>query len=382
MLHYPKLSIPDEAIGDFFDFDMSENIDNKFMRQALRLALKGRGYVSPNPRVGAVIVDKDNRIIGKGFHVAFGQPHAEAEAIADCRGLDMRGSTLYVNLEPCCHQGKTPPCTKAIIKAEIKRVVIAISDPNPKVNKCGIFELKNVGIDVTIGTLTDEARYLNRGYLSVRERGRAWCAAKVALSIDGKMANPEGQSKWITGPEARKLAHVLRADHDGVMVGGGTLRNDDPELTVRDAEGPNPVRIILAPHYGIPPDCKISKTVSHARTILVTSEDFKGEVAGGIEILRMEDTGNGSIDSLKLLQRLPEVDVQSLMIEGGSGVLSSFMQVGVIDEITAGYAPSIVGNGISPFEGFKPESWNDRPNFVVDKVKRYGKDVVITYSRK
>jgi len=361
---------------------MSENTDIKFIRQALRLALKGRGYVSPNPRVGAVIVDKDNKVVAKGFHAFYGQPHAEAAAIADCRSGDLQGSTLYVNLEPCCHQGKTPPCTKAIIKTGIRRVVIAISDPNPKVNKCGITELKNAGIEVSMGTLADEARYLNRGYLSIRERGRAWCSAKVALSVDGKMANPEGQSKWITGPEARKLAHALRADHDGVMIGGGTLRNDNPELTVRDAKGPNPIRIILAPHYGIPHDSKISNTANESRIILVTSNDFNGDVVDRIEILRMQTNSDGLINPKELLQRLPEFGVQSLLIEGGSEVLSSFMQAGVIDEITVGYAPSIIGKGISPFEKFKPVSWENRPRFTASKVKRFGEDVIITYSRK
>jgi diaminohydroxyphosphoribosylaminopyrimidine deaminase/5-amino-6-(5-phosphoribosylamino)uracil reductase len=361
---------------------MSDNLDIKFMRQALRLALKGRGHVSPNPRVGAVIVDNDNRVIGRGYHSQYGQPHAEAEAITDCRDTDLRGSTLYVSLEPCCHQGKTPPCTKAIIKAGIKRVVIAISDPNPKVNKCGISELKNAGIEASIGILADDARYLNRGYLSARERGRAWCAAKVALSIDGKMANPEGQSKWITGAKARRFAHALRADHDGVMIGGGTLRNDDPELTVRDAKGSNPVRIILAPHYGIPIDSKISKTADKIRTILVTSDNFNGDVTESIEIMKLQTNGDGKINPLDLLERLPEIGIQSLLVEGGSGVLSSFMQADVIDEIITGYAPSIIGNGISPFEGFKPVSWENRPRFMVKKVKRFGEDVVITYGRK
>ncbi|MCF7811116.1 bifunctional diaminohydroxyphosphoribosylaminopyrimidine deaminase/5-amino-6-(5-phosphoribosylamino)uracil reductase RibD [bacterium] len=361
---------------------MKQNSDIKYMRQTLRLALKGRGGVSPNPRVGAVIVDKNGRILGKGYHSQYGQPHAEAEAIADSGGSDLRGSTLYVNLEPCCHQGKTPPCTKAVIKAGISRVVIAISDPNPKVNLCGISELKNAGIESTIGVLAEEARYLNRGYLSVRERRRAWCAAKVALSIDGKMANPEGLSKWITGAEARKYAHALRADHDGVMIGSGTLKNDNPELSVRDAKGPNPVRIIIAPHFGIPANYKISKTADEMRTILVTSDDFKGVVADGIEIFRMQTDNGGKINPLELLQRLPEVGVQSVLIEGGSGVLSSFMQADLIDEIVAGYAPSVIGNGISPFEGFKPVSWENRPKFTVKKVKRFGEDVVITYRRK
>ena len=354
------------------------------MRRVLRLALKGRGHVSPNPRVGAIIVSPDGRVLGTGYHSRFGEQHAETAAIEACNGQDLRGAALYVNLEPCCHEGKTPPCCTAIIKAGIERVVASTTDPNAQVYGRGFAMLKSAGIKVDVGILASEARYLNRGYFSSRERGRAWCAVKVALSLDGKMAAPDGQSKWITGTEARKLAHAMRADHDGVLVGSGTVRLDNPELTVRSVRGPNPVRIILAPNTGIPEGCKLAKSASSVRTIIVAAGEKNppGSDIRGIEILRLPNRGNGRIDPEDLLTRLPLIGVQSLLIEGGSSVLSSFMKADQIDEISIGIAPSIVGKGISPFEHFSPSSWEERPKFFVNSIKRYGKDIVIRFSRK
>ncbi len=362
---------------------MSGNTDKHIMRRALKLALKGRGHVSPNPRVGAVITAPDGTIIGEGCHTHFGGLHAEAAALKACDGKDTRGATIYVNLEPCCFQGKTPPCTTAIIKSGIRRVVAAVPDPDPRVNGRGFAALREAGVRVEVGVLADEARHLNRGYFSARERGRAWCAVKVALSLDGKMAALDGESKWITGPEARKLTHALRADHDAVMVGAGTVRHDNPQLTVRSVRGPSPARIILAPHFGIPPDSKLAESAAQIRTILVTTEtaDPPGADDKTIELLRMKENKFGMIDPEELLSRLVDFGIQSLLIEGGSRVLSSFMQADLIDEISVGYAPSVIGQGISPFEDFNPVSWSGRPRFRIARIKHYGEDVVITYNR-
>ena len=362
---------------------MSNHLDKVLMHRALKLALRGRGMVSPNPRVGAVISTPAGEILGEGFHDYFGGPHAEVVALNACRDVSTRGATLYVSLEPCCFHGKTPACSDVIIRAGIGRVVAATGDPNPRVNGCGFEALKRAGIEVEIGVLQSEARHLNRGYFSLRERGRAWCAVKVALSLDGKMAAPDGQSKWITGIEARKLAHALRADHDAVMVGSGTVERDDPELTVRHVRGISPTRLILAPRSGIPPDSKLAKTASQLQTILVVAGNHlpSGSDMGCIGLLKLTDRGDGQIDPLEFLKELPEIGILSVLIEGGSGVLSSFMQADLIDEISIGIAPSVVGQGISPFERFLPPSWDGRPRYCISCIKRYGEDVVITFNR-
>jgi len=353
------------------------------MRRAFKLALRGRGHVSPNPRVGAVVVAPDGKVLGEGCHSNYGGSHAEVAALTACRGKDTRGAAMIVNLEPCCFYGKTPPCSEAIIQAGIERVVAATVDPDPMVNGNGLAALDAAGIEVVSGVLSEAARYLNRGHFCRHEHGRAWCAVKVAVSIDGRMASPDGSSKWITGPATRRLAHAMRADHDAVLVGGGTVQYDDPELTVRSVRGPNPTRIVLSPHYGLPPGSKLARSAASVRTMLVVADSTEpaGIGSDGVELLRMPDSGDGRIDPEALLRRLPEFGVLSLMVEGGAGVLSSFMQAGVIDEIAVCMAPSVIGRGISPFEQFIPDSWEGRPRYVVRSVRRYDGDVVIIFHR-
>ncbi|MDP8228978.1 MAG: bifunctional diaminohydroxyphosphoribosylaminopyrimidine deaminase/5-amino-6-(5-phosphoribosylamino)uracil reductase RibD [Candidatus Electryoneaceae bacterium] len=355
------------------------------MRRTFRLAVRGRGNVSPNPRVGAIILSPNGRIIGEGYHTHFGGPHAEVAAIEAIRRKNIRNATLIVNLEPCCSHGKTPPCVDAIIRSGmIGTVVIATTDPDPNVDGKGIVALREAGLKVDVGLLSDQARYLNRGFFSYKLQQRAWCAAKVAVSLDGKMADPNGYSKSITGPQSRKKVHLLRADHDGILVGGRTVINDDPQLTVRSAtRGPDPIRVILAPHTGIPPNSQIANSLKTVRTILIALEslDPPGCDLDGIEVIRLPDSGDGRIDPELLLQKLPEYGVTSLLIEGGSEVLSSFMQAGVIDEITVCIAPSVIGNGISPFEGFLPKSWDERPQYIAGRARKYGSDTAITFRK-
>lgn len=353
------------------------------MQRALNLAMKGRGEVSPNPRVGAVILSADGHVIGEGFHQHFGEPHAEVMALNSCRGRDLTGSTMYVTLEPCCTHGKTPPCVEAIIPSGIRKVVVATKDHDPRMLGKGIDILRQAGIEVELGLLGSKARYMNRGFFSYHSRGRAWCSVKIALSLDGKMAAPNGHSQWITGPEARKLAHALRADHDGVMVGANTVRNDNPELTVRSVKGINPVRVILAPHGGIPPDGKLAQTADKVRTVLITMDSCAtpGTDFDSIETLTLPDRGDGKIDPDLLLRELPKLGILSLLIEGGSGVLSTFMQADVIDEISVGIAPSVIGEGISPFERFVPTTWDERPRYVAGPARKYGNDTVVVFQR-
>ncbi len=362
---------------------MPDNLYQKMMQRAVYLARKGHGSVSPNPKVGAVIISPDGLVIGEGYHQRYGDLHAEAAAIKACADKNLEGATLFVNLEPCCHHGKTPPCTDAIIERRIGEVIIATLDPNPKMNGKGVEKLREAGIKVELGILEDEARYLNRGYLSCRLRNRAWCAVKVAVSLDGRIADPTGQSKWITGYKARRLAHELRADHDGIMVGGGTVRFDNPELTVRSVPGVNPVRIVLSPHFGIPADSKLARSSEKVRTILITGGSEESPVGDikSIEVIRMPQRADGTIDPVDILQELPKHGILSLLIEGGATVLSSFMSAGIIDEIYVGIAPSVIGKGISPFDTFSPESWDLRPRYITHSVERLGDDVVVRYRK-
>ncbi len=357
--------------------------DLTYMRRALKLADKGKGSVSPNPRVGAVIVNADGKIIGEGYHAKYGEDHAEVRALKAARGKLTADATIYVTLEPCCHHGKTPPCAEAIAQAGIKRVVVATTDPNPKVNGKGIEYLTKAGVTVEVGLLEDQARYENRGYFSHRTRHRAWCAAKIALSLDGKMANPESFSKWITCEAARKLAHTFRADHDGILVGGGTVRNDNPELTVRMTKGSHPTRFILSPNFGIPHGSHLARTVKEVPTYLLTTENSKpqGLDIDGLNVVTFPENSDGRIDPVQILQKLPRLGILSLMIEGGSQVLSSFMAAGMIDELFVVYAPSVIGVGISPFESFKPESWDWKPRYTCSSIKRVGSDLAVQYTR-
>ena len=243
--------------------------DEWYIRRTLRLAARAQGMTSPNPMVGAVIV-KNGEILSEDYHRKPGTLHAEALAIATA-GKEAKGSTLYVNLEPCCHTEKrTPPCAKTIIHAGIKRVVIGMTDPNPKVSGKGISELKDAGIEVTSGVLENEARKLNEAYTKYITTGKPFVTLKVAMTLDGKIATPEGQSKWITGEQARKKVHTLRSRADAIMTAIGTVKADDPQLTVRMKKGKNPLRIVIDPNLEIPLHAKILRTPPP--TIIVTRE--------------------------------------------------------------------------------------------------------------
>jgi len=352
------------------------------LTRCLELASKGRGHVSPNPRVGAVLLSSAGVVVAEGYHRCYGEVHAEVVAMTSCTRDKSQGGTLFINLEPCCYTGHTPPCTDAIVSAGIKRVVISTSDPNPKVNGKGIKFLREQGILVSIGTNSKEAEYFNRGYFNYILRQRSWCAAKIALSIDGKMANKSGLSKWITGNEARRAAHAMRADHDGIMVGRKTVQLDNPELTVRMTDGPNPVRIVLTATGKIPTNSAIASTTSMVRTIMVVDEkSVIDKDLSNIELLRLPCNEHGEIDPRLILQELPGYGVLSVLIEGGAGVLSSFMNADLLDEISIGTAPTIIGEGISPMEHFAPTSWAQRPKYSLKSYNKAGSDLITTYIR-
>lgn len=326
----------------------SRREDEYFMSRALSLALRGMGRTSPNPMVGCVIV-RDGRIIGEGFHHACGSDHAEVDALknAASRGEDVRGATVYVSLEPCCHHGRTPPCAHRLVSEGVGRVVAAMTDPNPKVSSGGLAVLRSAGIDVSVPCLEDEAKKLNRGFIRVQTLGRPWISIKAAAGLDGRTALSNGESKWITSPEARQLAHLMRASHDAVMVGVGTVLADDPELTVRSTDGANPLRVIIDSNLRTPVSAKALR--AEGRCVIMTACGDMDKIsrlkdAGAeVEVLPSRD---GRADLGEAVTRLAGMGVLSVMVEGGAVLQTSLIRAGLADSLSLFTAPRIMGSGI------------------------------------
>jgi diaminohydroxyphosphoribosylaminopyrimidine deaminase/5-amino-6-(5-phosphoribosylamino)uracil reductase len=319
------------------------NKDISFMRRALALAAKANGMTSPNPMVGAVIV-KNGKIISEDYHKRAGEPHAEALAIASA-GDKVRGATLYVTLEPCCHKDKrTPPCTGHIIKSGIDKVFIAMKDPNPKVSGNGINELKKHGIDVVCGVLEDKAKTLNEAYIKYITTGIPFVVLKAAMTLDGKIATPDGRSKWITAEKARRIVHQMRSRSDAILTAVGTVKADNPELTARINGGRNPKRIVIDPNLETPLNYKIFNVPPE--TIVVTkngqSTTGKGQElkSKGIKILEYEGE---KVDFKWLMRKLGGMGIISVMIEGGSSLNASALLSGVVDKAVFFIAPKIIG---------------------------------------
>lgn len=325
------------------------------MRQALALAEKGRGAVSPNPMVGAVLV-KDNQVVGEGYHRKFGDAHAEVEAIKQA-GDSARGATLYVNLEPCSHEGKTPPCAHKIIKAGISEVFISMIDPNPQVNGRGVRLLEDAGINVHVGLLAVEARQINRGFIHLMEKQRPWITLKMAQTADGYIADVSGKSKWISSSEARDYVMSQRIYHDAVMVGMGTVFKDDPGLLPAKRDGFIPYRVILDDILRIPARMKLVSDEFRRRTVIVTAYDAKKQkikqlTGSGVYVIHASGDSFGWIDLPAAMRKLAEFGIASIYSEGGSQVAGSLIQQGLVDEIQLFVAPKVLGEGISTFSGF------------------------------
>jgi len=322
-------------------------VDARWMRMALRLAEKGRGAVSPNPMVGAVIV-KRGRVVGQGYHRKPGEPHAEALALEQA-GPRARGATLYLNLEPCGHKDKrTPPCLPLIQKARPHRVVIAMKDPNRRVNGRSIAALIRSRIKVTTGVLEAEAQRLNEAYTCVMTRGRPLVTVKVAQTLDGKIATSTGQSQWITGEPARAMAHQFRARTDAVMVGVGTILQDDPSLTVRMGEqGRDPHRVIVDEALKIPLHAKVLRNTSTAHTFVATTSLASPERRAALEALGATvfvlEAAQGRVDLTGLMGRLVELGITSVMIEGGGELIGSALRQGLVDRLAVFIAPTLMG---------------------------------------
>jgi len=358
---------------------MSVN-DEMFMRLALKLARRGLGKVSPNPMVGAVIV-KNGRIIAQGYHHAFGADHAEVDAFKHA-SASVAGATLYVTLEPCAHFGKTPPCVNAVIEKKISRVVVGTQDPDKRVNGKSIKLLKEKGIDVTIGVLESECRALNETYVKHRTTGLPFVTLKWAQSLDGKIATANGSSTWITSPPSLKLAHKLRATHDAIMVGAGTILKDDPQLTTRLVKGRNPLRVVLDSNLKLPEDHKIFHGLDKAPTLLAsTAWDEKEKLASrralGLEVVITPPDADGHVDLEALLKTLGEHNISSLLVEGGAETITSFLRLGLYDKVIAIIAPKIMGKGTDAVGDLNVTDPNLAPKLKITKVYRSGDDVVV-----
>jgi len=322
-------------------------MDEKHMATALELAARGRGSVEPNPMVGAVIV-RGGRQIARGWHGYFGGPHAEIEAIsaAEKAGEDIRGATMYVTLEPCCHHGKTPPCTEAIVSAGLKRVVAAMEDPNPRVAGKGISRLREAGVEVIVGVLERQARELLAGYIKRQTQGRPWVICKWAQTADGILALPPGRGRWISSEQARRYVHKLRGTCDGVCVGIGTVLADDPLLSNRSGRGRQPARLVLDRQLRLPENCQLARTAQLSPVIVATTSQAlvtKADKAerlrrAGIELLEMP-AGSGGIFLPALLEELGRREWSYLLVEGGAAVLRSVVLGRLADELLVFVSP-------------------------------------------
>ncbi len=318
--------------------------DEKWMSVALERG--ARGTPSPNPHVGAVLV-KGGQAIGMGHHERAGEPHAEIAALREA-GDKARGGTLYVTLEPCNHTGRTPPCTEAIAKAKIARVVIGCRDPNPHVKGGGVETLSKAGVKVDVGCREAEARKLIAPWSKFVTTGVPHVALKLALSLDGRIASRTGASKWVTGPEARARVHLLRAQHDAVLVGIGTALADDPRLTVRDAPGHSPLRIVLDTKLRLPLASRLVQTAREVPTWVVCTTDAPSSeeealVERGVEVLRAAPSAEGRVDPLAALKMLAARGIVTVMVEGGAELAGSVLAGAVVDELHCFIAPILLG---------------------------------------
>lgn len=354
--------------------------DIEYMREALALAEKGMGFVNPNPMVGAVIV-KNGRIIGRGWHRKCGELHAERNAFADCTE-DCTGASIYVTLEPCCHYGKTPPCTEAIIEHRIKRVIIGSSDPNPLVAGKGVKILREHGIEVTEGVLRDDCDRLNEIFFHYITTGLPFVTMKYAMTMDGKIAAYTGKSQWITGEQSRQNVQYDRLRHSAIMVGVGTVLADDPMLTCRLEHGRNPVRIVCDTCLRTPIESNIVQTASKIPTIIATCSDDRKKIseykALDCRIIRLNEK-NGHTDLNQLMKILGDEKIDSILLEGGGELNWSALKTGIVSKIQTYIAPKLFGgkDAKSPISGIGAPSPDDAFMLTDSRIQRIGDDFLI-----
>ncbi len=357
--------------------------DARYMRQAVKLAARAAGRTSPNPMVGAVVVRGDE-VVGQGYHHRVGADHGEIAALESAGG-EARGAELFVNLEPCCHQGRTGPCTEALIEAGVERVVVGMKDPNPLVNGEGIRTLRRAGIEVVSGVLEHECRELNAAFICYITEGRPLVTFKSAVTLDGKVATKGGHSRWVTGAESRVAGHRMRNTLDAIAVGVGTVLGDNPSLTCREVRrGRDPVRVVIDSLARTPVTAKVINRESDAPTLIFCTERAKKARVddleqAGAEVIRVP-AEVGQVDVAAVLEELARREITTLLLEGGPRVAGAFWQKGLIDRVAAFVAPKILGDaeGMSMVVGPGVEKMSDASELEDVKVRRMGPDVMIT----
>ena len=371
--------------------------EEKYMRRAIELAKKGSGHVNPNPLVGAVIV-RDGEIIGEGYHECYGQLHAERNAIANAkkRGNSLEGSTIYVTLEPCCHYGKTPPCTEAIIEEKIARVVVGSDDPNPLVSGKGFQMLREKGIEVIPHFLKEECDAMNHVFFHYIRTGTPYVAMKYAMTMDGKIACYTGDSKWVTGEESRAHVQTLRNHYKGIMAGIGTVLADDPMLNCRIEGGKDPIRIITDSHLRIPMDSQLVRTAGQQPLIVACLPDADEEKAAqlqekGVEVLRIPGVTTADITEERkevislpvLMKELGARKIDGILLEGGGQLNESALQAGIVDRIYCYIAPKIFGGAQAktPVEGQGLTRAADAWQFNRIGMQEFGQDILLEYEK-
>lgn len=365
--------------------------DHQYMAQAIKLAKQGLYSTPPNPAVGCVLV-RDGEVVGQGWHRKAGEPHAERLALAEA-GNDANGATAYVTLEPCSHYGRTPPCSLALVEAQVKRVVIAMTDPNPLVSGRGIEIMQQAGIEVEVGLYHNEARALNPGFLKMMENKQPFVRVKIASSVDGRTAMKSGESQWITGEASRLEVHKLRAKSGAIITGIGTVLTDDPSLTVRlpdevmqalnlEADSCHPIRVVLDPNLSMPLDAKMLS--QPGRTIIMTSKETVERdrdqaemlMENGLELVAVA-AEEDRLDIESVLGYLAqEENVQEVMVESGAIVAGAFVQSGFVDELHCYMAPILMGNEAKPlFELPGIEQMADKLTFSIASMDRFDEDI-------
>ena len=373
------------AIEDGAGSPADRRLELDAMRAALTLARRGLGTVWPNPAVGCVILN-DGRVVGRGWTQPGGRPHGETEALRRA-GEAARGAVAHVSLEPCCHWGQTPPCVDALITAGVRRVVVALEDPDPRVAGEGLRRLRGAGLDVEVGRCAEEAAEVNAGFLSRLRLGRPLVTFKFATSLDGRIAIASGESQWITGPPARERAHALRASHDAIMVGTGTVVADDPQLTCRlpGLDHRSPVRVVIDRHLRIPPAARIIADARRVPTWVLTFRSADPGrrarfLANRVTLIDVDDDGEGQIDLAAALRALGARGITRLLVEGGARLAAAFFRARLIDRVVWVHAPLVIGGeGIPAIAGLDLAALADAPAFERLSTETIGDDVLTTF---
>ena len=360
-------------------------VDLGAMRAALALARRGLGTVWPNPAVGCVIF-KQGRVVGRGWTQPGGRPHGETEALRRA-GEAARGATAYVSLEPCCHWGRTPPCVDALITAGVRRIVVALEDPDPRVAGEGLRRLRAAGLEVEVGLCAEEAAEVNAGFLGRLRLGRPLVTLKFATSLDGRIATASGESQWITGPPARERAHALRASHDAIMVGTGTAIADDPQLTCRlpGLDHRSPVRVVIDRHLRIPPTARLIADAHRVPTWVLTlpsADPDRRAVfrASRVTLIDVAHDSAGQVDLAAALAALGEHGITRLLVEGGAGLAAAFFRARLVDRLVWVHAPlAIGGDGIPAIAELDLAALANAPAFERLSTQTIGDDVLTTF---